>query len=299
MRRAAASGIGKRVVVIVQSQGGGKDQGPGPAKDWKSYLRPVAGALLGLTGFGLYLYRDHPAVAALKQKLGIDSDSDSATSSQDRLIVRSLQDTLDIYSKSIGTALNEDPQLSLSKSIAKKLPNVLTKLGLNIEQLTAIESATTRYYMENKSVYEKLQEEMSSVELLENVRKYSVDPSRNELPIREETLEKLFIEKFKIEITYLQTVTSVLSLKQYDLLLSEIKASGTKTPLSEWSGLLNSAPLGLPLPTRRVIYVLNFKGDIYATQVLASLSTSSYPPAGLKIKERDYCYSPNRRSKSR
>lgn len=51
------------------------------------------------------------------------------------------------------------------------------------------------------------------------------------------------------------------------LQISQLKSLNSEASFSSWIHLLDRSPLVLPLPSRRVVYVLNFKGDILASQV--------------------------------
>jgi hypothetical protein len=70
-----------------------------------------------------------------------------------------------------------------------------------------------------------------------------------------------------------------------------------------WAGLLNGSPVAVPLPTQRVVYVLNFNGDIAASQasLLSSycILCSSHLETALEAPQGDYCCHRKRKPSAR
>jgi hypothetical protein len=110
------------------------------------------------------------------QKLPKRSDSDN---SNEKLVVRRMSDTLAMYRRSIGEALNEDPLLEKMRSNTNLIQKTLSELQLTKDQVKRLEIAEAVYHQKTLKLSAELAGKLNSVKVIEQARSSSMDsPNR-------------------------------------------------------------------------------------------------------------------------
>ena len=173
----------------------------GPAKSWqlrsessnptsspaKSSTLRMAKFLFGTLavgcGYVAYLYfSEQPPSEQFSILLQRLPKKGNGSSSNEKLVVRRMSDTLAMYRRSIGEALNEDPLVGKMKSNTKLIEKTLSELQLTKDQVKRLEIAKAIYHQKNMELSADIAKKLESVKSIKQTNTSPIEFLNKAMP---------------------------------------------------------------------------------------------------------------------
>lgn len=148
-------------------------------------VKLLSGTTLALgCGYVAYLYlteQQPPSehFSALLQRL---PKKDNGSRSNEKLVVRRMSDTLAMYRRSIGEALNEDPLVGKMNSNTKLIEQTLSELQLTRDQVKRLEVAKAMYHQRSMQLSADIAGKLESVKFIKQAKTSSIEFLNRTMP---------------------------------------------------------------------------------------------------------------------